>query len=218
MWRGWRVVVPVVVVNALVQAALVWPPFTYDTGWWVALSALLSAVMLGISFGLVAVTALRVDDGPVGWGQAIADLREQSGPYSLWALVWLVAVSIGLALYTLPGLVVAALTPYLLIAALDGHRNALGRNLLTIGRRPWRWLLTTALVGLGLLVGVVASGLFTFFVRLPLAALVAWLIGGLLAAWVTVVWARIYRGAWDVVATSAPTGEATAIPGEAVKN
>jgi hypothetical protein len=216
MWRGWRVIVPVIVVNALVQALLMWPPFAYDAMWWFWLSAVLSAVALGGSFALVAATALRVEDGPVHWAAAVAPVRRHVIGYTLWAATWLITVSIGLALYTLPGLVVAALTPYLLIAALDGHRNALGRNLRTIGRRPWRWLLTTALVGLGLLVGVVASGLFTFFVRPPLAAFVVWLIGGLLVAWLTVVWARIYRDAWDVKEANKPAEDVTATPREAV--
>lgn len=216
MWRGWRVIVPVVAVNAIVQALLMWPPFAYDAMWWFWVSAVLSAVALGGSFALVAVTALRVADGQVRWADVIAPVRRHAIAYTLWVAAWLVAVSVGLALYTLPGLVVAALTPYLLIAALDGHGNALCRNLRTIGRRPWRWLLTTVLVGLGLLVGVVASGLFTFFVRPPLAAFAVWLAGGLLAAWVTVVWARIYRAAWDTVEASPPVDAITPIPDDAV--
>jgi hypothetical protein len=190
--------------NAIVQALLMWPPFTYDAGWWVAVSAVLSALAFGVSFGLVASAALRVADGPVSWSQATGTLRAHLPSYALWAVVWLIAVSVGLALNTFPGLIVAALTPFLLLAALDGHRNALGRNLRTLGRRFWRWLLTVVIIGIVLLVGDLSAGLFTFFTRNPLASLVVWLIGGLVLAWFTTAWALIYRSAW---AEPVPTGE-----------
>lgn len=196
MWRGWRVIVPVVLVNAVVQAVLVWPPFTYDTGWWTVLSAVLSALAFGVAFGLVASTALAVADGGVSWRHAIDTLRAHLAGYSAWAAAWLLLVTVGLALDTLPGLLVAALTPFLLLAALDGHRNALARNLRTLGRRFWRWLITVVIIGLVLLVGDLSAGLFTFFTRNPLASLVVWLLGGLVIAWFTTAWALVYRSAW----------------------
>jgi hypothetical protein len=196
MWRGWRVIVPVVVANAVVQALLVWPPFTYDTGWWTVVSAVISALAFGIAFGLVASTALRVAHGPVSWSAATSILRAHLVGYALWAAAWLLAVSVGLALNTFPGLLIAALTPFLLLAALDGHRNALGRNLRTLGRRFWRWLLTVLIVGIVLFLGDLSAGLFTFFTRNPLASLVVWLVGGLVLAWFTTAWALIYRSAW----------------------
>lgn len=196
MWRGWRVIVPVIVANAIVQALLVWPPYTYDSGWWIAISALLSALAFGVSFGLAAGTALHVADGPVSWSNAVGTLRSHARGYTLWAVAWLLAVSIGLALNTVPGLVVAALTPFLLLAALDGRGNALAVNLRTIGRRFWRWLVTVALIGAVLFVSDVGAGLFTFFIRNPLAALTVWLVGGLAIAWFTTAWALVYRSAW----------------------
>jgi hypothetical protein len=196
MWRGWRVIVPVVVANGVVQALLVWPPFTYGMDWWTAISAVLSALAFGVSFGLVASATLHLADGPVAWSQAASTLRAHLLSYALWAGAWLLVVSVGLALNTFPGLIVAALTPFLLLAALDGHRNALGRNLRTLGRRFWRWLLTVLIMGIALFVGDLSAGLFTFFTRNPLASLVVWLIGGLVLSWFTTTWALIYRSAW----------------------
>lgn len=210
MWRGWRVIVPVVIVNAVVQALLVWPPFTYDTGWWTVLSAVLSALAVGVSFGLVGSTALHVADGPVSWSQSSATLRSNLVGYTSWAVAWLLLVSVGLALNTFPGLLVAAVTPFLLLAALDGHRNALGRNLRTLGRRFWRWLLTVVIIGIVLLVGDVSAGLFTFFTRNPLASLVVWLLGGLVLAWFTTAWALIYRSAWAEASEPEAADEAPA--------
>jgi hypothetical protein len=210
MWRGWQVIVPVIVANSVAQALLVWPPFTYDTGWWTIISAVLSALAFGISFGLGAGTALHVADGPVSWTQATSTLRSNLVSYALWAAVWLLLVSAGLAFNTVPGLVVAALTPFLLLSALDGHRNAIGRNVRTLGRRFWRWLITVVIIGFVLLVGDVSAGLFTFFTRNPLASLVVWLVGGLVLAWFTTAWALIYRSAWAEPSESAPVDAAPA--------
>ncbi len=185
-----------VVVNALVQALLVWPPFTYDATWWVVLSALLSALAFGVGFGLVASTALQVPDGTVGWGAATARLRAHLLPFTLWALGWLVAVTIGLALYSLPGLVIAALLPFLLLAVLDGRSRPLTVNVRTLGRRFWRWLVTVTIIGVVLVVADLGAGLFTFFTRNPLASLIVWLVGGFGAVWATTAWALIYRSAW----------------------
>lgn len=195
MWRGWRVIVPVVIINALVQAALVWPPFTYSALWWTVVSALLSAVAFGVAFGLVAVTALEVPRGHVDWPTAVGRLRARALPYLGWALAWFLAVSVGLALYSVPGLVVVALTPFLLLAVLDGQRNPLGWNVRVIGRRFWRWLVTSALMGAMLLVADLSAGLFTFFTRVPFASLVVWLVAGVVAAWWTTAWALVYRSA-----------------------
>lgn len=196
MWRGWRVILPVVVANAVVQALLVWPPYTYDMGWWVVVGAVLSALAFGVAFGLVASTALQVPDGPVSWSAALGTLRTHVRGYALWAVAWLLAVSIGLALNTFPGLLVAALTPFLLLAALDGQGNALVRSLRTVGRRFWRWLVTVAVIGLVLFVSDLGAGLFTFFIRNPLASLTVWLVGGVVIAWFTTAWALIYISAW----------------------
>lgn len=216
LWRGWQVIVPVVIVNAIVQALLMWPPFTYDSGVWVVVSAVLSALAFALAYGLVASTALHVADGRVGWSQAVAALRAHLLAYAIWAVAWLVAVSVGLAFDSLPGLIVAALTPFLLLAAIDGHRNAIGRNLRTLRRRFWRWLITAVIIGIVLLVGDLSAGLFTFFTRNPLASLVVWLLGGLVLAWFTTAWALIYRSAWvepesaDDAAESAPADEPAA--------
>ena len=197
MWRGWSVIVPVVVVNAILQGLLVWPPFTYATGWYTVLSAVVSGLVFLVGYGLVASAGLRVPAGRVGWAQAVGVLRDHAGRYALWAVLLLLVVSAGLAVYTVPGLLVMALTPFLLIAALDGARNPLAVNLRTIGRRFGRWLVTVLITGAGVLLGSVLAGLTAFFWRGGIAALLVWLVGGLLLAWGTVAWALIYRNAWS---------------------
>jgi len=207
MWRGWSVIVPVVVLNAIGQGLLVWPPFTYGTGWYTALSAVLSGLVFLVAYGLVASAALGVPGGRVGWAQAVGVLRCHAARYTLWAVLLLLVVSAGLAVYTVPGLLVMALTPFLLLAALDGARNPLAVNLRTIGRRFGRWLVTVLVTGAGVLLGSVLAGLTAFFWRGGIAALLVWLVGGLLLAWITVAWALIYRNAWAEVTPPEPEGE-----------
>jgi hypothetical protein len=195
MWRGWRIIVPVIIVNAFVQAFLQWPPFSYETGWLTALTALLSAVMLGFAFACVAIAALHVTNGPVRWVTIRQTLRATGRAYALWSLAWLVVVLIGTLLHPIGGLVVAGLLPFLLLAALDSAPNPLLANFRAIGRRFWRWLLTSLIVGIGLILGGIVSGFFVFFIRPPTAPLISWLVGGFLASWVTTAWALIYRSA-----------------------
>lgn len=203
MWRGWSVLVPVIVVNALLQGLLVWPPYTYDSGVYTVVSAILSAVVFLVSFGLVAAVALDVAAGRVGWSQAWGRLRTHLGRYAVWAVLLSVVVVVGLAIHTIPGLVVLALTPFLLLAALDGQPNPLACNFHTMGRRFWRWLVTVAISGTGVLLGTVIAGFTVFFWRGGIGAALVWLVAGLLLAWVTVAWGLVYRSAWAEPAPAA---------------
>lgn len=193
MWRAWAVIVPVVVANAALQALLVWR--VPDVGDWLplVLVALASLAVFAIAYGLVASAALRVPDGHVGWPAAAAGLREHAGRFSLWAAVLVIATIVGLMLYTIPGLVVLAVTPFVLLAALDGRPNPLAANFHAMGERFWRWLATALVTGAVVLLGTVLAGFTAFFVRNPAASLVAWLVCGLVLAWFITAWALVYR-------------------------
>ncbi len=195
MWRGWSVVLPVIVGNAIVQALLIWPPFTYGAVVWRIVSAVLSGLVAAAAFAAIAVVALRAGDGPVRWVDVLATLRAHGRPYATWAILWGVAVAIGLALYVIPGVLIIALTPFLALAVLDGMRNPLAENFRVIGRRWARWLITTIIVILVLVIGWNLGGLAAFFLRGPFATLVVWLIGGWLIAWFATAYGLIYRGA-----------------------
>ncbi len=196
MWRGWSVIIPVVIANAGLQAILAWPGIRTDDDAILILLALVSAAGFIVSLGFVTASALLVSDGRVGWSRALGVMRPQGLLYSVWAIALGAAVIVGLAFYTVPALLVVALTPFLLLAALDGRRNALGANFRTIGRRFWRWLVTVVVVAVGVLLGWVLAGLTGFFLRGALASLVVWLVAGFAIAWITTAWAVIYRSAW----------------------
>ncbi len=195
MWRGWRVVVPVIVLNALIQALLIWPPFTYGSGAWTMLSAVVSAIVLAAGFAAITASSLRVADGQVHWSEIAPAIRENAIRYLIWILAWGIAVAIGLALFVIPGIVIIALTPFLAMAVLDGRANPPRANFEVIRARPGRWLITIVIV---LLLGVICWGIagFTvFFVRGPIATLLIWLVGGWLVTWFVTAFGLVYRGA-----------------------
>jgi hypothetical protein len=195
MWRGWSVIVPVVIVNALLQALLVWPDFELDQSWLNLTSAVLSAAVFVVAFGLVAATALRVPDGRVEWGTAAATLGRSAVRYGLWALGLLASFAAALVLSEALALLVLGITPFLLLAALDGETNPLGANFRTIGRRFWRWLVTVLIVGGVVVLGTVLTGVTAFFIRGSAASLLVWIVAGLVLSWFTTAWALIYRDA-----------------------
>lgn len=193
MWRAWRVVLPVVVVNALVQGVLllsgVLPYLTFVF----VFTALLSFVILVASFGLVAAAMLQAVEGPVSGGAAVDTLRARTWPLLAWSLALVLVAILGFAIYVVPGFIVLALTPYLLLAVVDGKRNPLAVNFRTIGARWGRWLVTVVLMGVICFVMWFLSALDGFFVTGAPGAIIAWLVLGLVSAWFTCAWALVYR-------------------------
>ncbi len=193
MWRAWRLLLPVVIVNALVQGILllsgVLPYLTIVF----VFTALLSFVILVASFGLVAAAMLQAAEGPVSFGAAVDTLRARSWPLLAWSLGLVLVAIIGFSLFVVPGFVVLALTPYLLLAVIDGKRNPLAVNFRTIGARWGRWLVTVVLMGAFCFVMWLLSALDGFFVTGAPGAIIAWLVLGLVSAWFTCAWALVYR-------------------------
>lgn len=193
MWRAWRVLLPVVVVNALAQGILllsgVLPYLTIVF----VLTALLSFVILVASFGLIAAAMLQAVEGPVSAGAAIDTLRDRTWPLLAWSLGLVLVAIAGFAIYVVPGFIVLALTPYLLLAVVDGQRNPIAVNFRTIGARWGRWLITVVIMGAICFIMWFLSALDGFFVTGAPGAIIAWLVLGMVSAWFTCAWALIYR-------------------------
>ena len=193
MWRAWRVLLPVVIVNALVQGILllsgVLPYLTIVF----VLTALLSFVILVASFGLIAAAMLQAVEGPVSPGAAAATLRDRTWPLLAWSLGLVLVAIAGFAIYVVPGFIVLALTPYLLLSVIDGQRNPIAVNFRTIGARWGRWLITVVIMGAICFVMWFFSALDGFFVTGAPGAIIAWLVLGLISAWFTCAWALVYR-------------------------
>jgi hypothetical protein len=193
MWRAWRLLLPVVIVNALVQGILllsgVLPYLTIVF----AFTALLSFVILVASFGLIAAAMLQAVEGPVSAGAAVDTLRDRTWPLLAWSLGLVLVAIAGFALYVVPGFIVLALTPYLLLAVIDGQRNPIAVNFRTIGARWGRWLITVVVMGVICFIMWFLSALDGFFVTGAPGAIIAWLVLGFVSAWFTCAWALIYR-------------------------
>lgn len=193
MWRAWRVLIPVVIVNALLQGLLLLPGALPYLSVAFVLVALLSFVVLVASFGIVAAAMLQAVEGPVSVVATADTLRARALPLLVWSLGLALIVTVGFALYLIPGLALLALTPYLLLAVEDGQRNPLAVNFRTIGARWGRWLVTVAIMGAICFAMWFLSALDGFFVTGAPGAIIAWLVLGLVASWFTCAWALVYR-------------------------
>jgi hypothetical protein len=182
MWRSALPAILVSLVNAVVQAStLALSPF------WLALG--ISAAVLLISFALLAHLAVR----NVRQRSAVADLTSVDLlRFSIWVVLWTVLVTVGLALYFWPGVILLALTPFVPVAAAAGAGNALGANFRAIADRPVRWLVTVVVTLLVIAVVWLTSGLAAFFVGGWVAAFATWLVIGFVAAWLLTAWAALF--------------------------
>ncbi len=105
----------------------------------------------------------------------------------------LALVTVGLSLYVVPGLIVLAVTPYLLLAVVDGRSRPLVVNFRVIGARWWRWAITVVVMAVLCLVLWLLALIDGFFVGGPLGSFVGWLGLGLVASWFVCTWALLYR-------------------------
>ncbi|MFM8772621.1 MAG: hypothetical protein ACKOFP_02060, partial [Actinomycetota bacterium] len=147
MWRAWKIVVPVIVINAALQALLILPNVLPYFSLAFVIVAVLSLLLLVAAYNVVAAAMLQAATGPVDGRGVVASLRHRYALLLVWSVGLLLLVLIGLALYVVPGLVVIALAPYLLLAVVDGKPNPLAANFRTIGARWGRWLITVVIMG-----------------------------------------------------------------------
>jgi hypothetical protein len=129
----------------------------------------------------------------VSAGAAVDTLRDRTWPLLAWSLGLVLVAIAGFALYVVPGFIVLALTPYLLLAVIDGQRNPIAVNFRTIGARWGRWLITVMIMGVICFIMWFLSALDGFFVTGAPGAIIAWLVLGFVSAWFTSAWALIYR-------------------------
>ncbi|MGI9198005.1 MAG: hypothetical protein ACR2KE_11145, partial [Candidatus Nanopelagicales bacterium] len=193
MWRGWKILIPVIVINALLQALLLWPGVLPYLSIAFIVIALLSLLILVKAYNFVAAAMLQAAVGPVDWREVYANLWRRYWLLLAWSVALLIVVIIAFALYVVPGFIVLALTPYLLLGVVDGQRNPLAVNFRTIGARWGRWLITVIIMGVLCFVLWFLSALNGFFVTGAPAAFIGWLVLGFVASWFTCAWALVYR-------------------------
>lgn len=193
MWRAWRILIPVVAVNALVQAALLIPGLMPYLSVAFVIASLLSFVVLVFAFGAVTTAMLQAAQGSVDYGSVWKALRARSLSLLLWSLALVIALTVGFSLYVLPGFAVLAATPYLLLAVVDGRSRPLRVNFQTIGARWGRWLVTIGVLGILCLIVWVLALVDSFFVGGAVGSLIGWIVLGFVASWFICAWALIYQ-------------------------
>lgn len=185
MVRGWRMWLPVVVVNAAVQAVLVAGDPVPTTS--VTFAALVVVSSAAVVLTVAALTAAAQQAAAGGrWWTAPPRLRLVGWTLGIAVLVGAVAVAVP---WVTPPLLVLGAAP---LAAVAAGRHA--RD----GWAPWRQapirttLTTVALAGLAMLSWPVALVL-GFFVTGTAGAAATWLWFGVVAALVSTVWATAVR-------------------------
>ena len=195
MWRAWKIVIPVIIVNAILQALLLLPNVLPYLSIAFIVVSLLSLLILVKSFNFVAAALLQAVVGPVEWRSVYASPWRRYFVLLAWSVGLLMVVLVGFSLYTLPGFIVLALVPYVLLAVVDGKRNPLAVNFRTIGAHWGRWLITVIIMGILSFFLWFISALNGFFITGAPGALIGWLIIGFVASWFTCAWALVYRTA-----------------------
>jgi hypothetical protein len=193
MWRTAGPALLFIVVNTVVQGFLVWldTQSGFSLGFLVAF--LVSAVSAMLLYAVLTSCALGAVDQD--GGSVLARVKAHAGAFAGWALLqWLLVLLVTL-IHPALVLVVAALTPFLPIAAMDGQANALAVNFRTLGGRFWRWLVTSLILLVAGLIFFLLTAVDVFFIKGTPAAIFFWLAIGVIAWWLLTAWTLVYRAA-----------------------
>jgi hypothetical protein len=194
MWRGFVPGALAVLLNATIQAALVREdPVIGEGGFEVYLLAILSGVALLLTSAILTATALESVRGRAGIKDVTSRTLSNIAGYTVWSVgLWAVAM-IGFLLFTIPGIIILALTPFVTVAAMDGQGNALAANLKAISARPIRWAITIIVVGAIAAILWLLSAVNAFFITGVVASFAAVLVIGFVVWWLQTSWACLYR-------------------------
>lgn len=189
--RAAAYVLPALVVNAGVQAALVLPDPVPSPSPLFLLGALLSAVVALAVYAVIVATSVTADRRSMTLA-----LRARGVRFLLWTVALAVVVVLGqLVLAGIASLLVLSAAPYVPIAAMSVGRNPVAANLSAIGRRPLAYAGRLAVsVALGLVIYLQAA-LTTFFVAGAAASAITMCVWGLAAWWLTRLWASAFQRA-----------------------
>jgi hypothetical protein len=186
--RGWRVFVPVVIVNAVVQAATTAPFATPAfAAVFVALAAA-SFVALVVSFVLVVAQA---QDGAEG-------LRFRAPSWRQWTAGLVAVLVIGASAVASPPLVLLTVTLALIVLPAIRAQGAAGRGVFTgfrtFARRPGRAVALTVITLVVLAVLWLGALLSGFFITGVASAALTWLVFGCVGVLLVCAWTALLHG------------------------
>ena len=196
LWESGHIFLIVTVVNAGIQALLILPKPIYgvNTALFVTLGIVSYCVLLG-ALTLIMGAALTSGKGPHTFRRALERMRPHLLRFLITTTLWVVVVIIALLFWTLPGFILLAITPYVILAAADGSDHPVRANFHAIRYRFGRYLsvLLVTIVMLGVMfLGATAT---TFFIDGAPAAFLTWLYLGFVGSWLITGWALLWRSA-----------------------
>ena len=146
MWRGWVVLVPVTLLNAVIQAAISSAAYSPESVVPNIVQSIVSALIALGAIAFLSASALSAVRGEVSWRKITRVIADHWRQFLAWALALGAIAIIGFSLWTAPGILVLALTPYVLIAVWSGSTKPLAQNFALIKLRFSRWLITTIII------------------------------------------------------------------------
>ena len=193
-WKSSRVFVAVTVTNAIIQSLLIVPRpiFGINTGLFVFLG-LVSYITLVASLTIMVGAALASGNGPNTVRAAYEQMRPHLFRFLAATVVLTAAAIVGLLFWTYPGLLILAVTPYVLIAAADGHEHPIRANFEAIKCHFGRYIGLLVVTVVLLTIMFLASAALTFFVDGAPAAFLIWLYLGFVGCWLITGWVLLWR-------------------------
>lgn len=193
MWKVAGVAFAAILVNMVVQAFLTWLDFQSGFNFGFLIVFLISAVSALGLYAVLSSAALGAVDGDRS--VVTERVKANAGNFVLWALVQWALILLATLLHPGLAILVAALTPFLPLAAIEGQKNALGANFRALGKKFGRWLLTSVILAVAAIVFFLLAAVNTFFVQGTPASVFFWLVMGVIAWWLLTAWALVYRAA-----------------------
>lgn len=184
-----RLVVPAVLANAAVQAALVINDPTADLSPGFLVGALVSGLAALVMFAVVVASSVAAD-GPA----AVQILRRRGARFAAWTVGLALVALVGVMLPTgALGFLVVAAGVFVPIAAMASPDNPLRAGLRAIRRRMWGYLARIAVTAVAAFLLYLLAVLVSFFIGGWIGTLITVTVVGLATWWLTRLWVHAFE-------------------------
>lgn len=193
MWRATLPALLFIVINAAVQAGLVSTEVPVGATAGFGLAVIASIVVFALTGAVLSAGAFESAAGRAPFGAVLSRALRKFVPFVIWVGIATVIAVAGSMLHTALGVIVTWVLVYVPIAAMDDQGNPFVSNFRAIGRHPFRWIITGAIIAVFLVVGFVTGAFNTFLVGGPVGSALAMAVGGLFSWWFLTTWGCLYR-------------------------